>query len=170
MAKEWQIEKRKLSALKLLKNNPRQIGEIEFEQLKEDLKLGKFKPFIIDNNNVILAGNQTYKALIETESLNSEWDCSVPQFKLTEKERKKIILLDNKHRGEDDIDILANEFEEELEELGFYDLLPNEYIGEESEPNPKMQISFKKNDDMEVVEKEIKEVLDKYNLNYSIDC
>lgn len=44
----WTIEKRKLGNLKLLDNNPRTISKKDFELLKKDLRLGKYKPFVID--------------------------------------------------------------------------------------------------------------------------
>jgi len=50
-------------------NNPRKISKSEFERLvksiQEDQDLLEAKPIIIDENNVILAGHQRYKACLE---------------------------------------------------------------------------------------------------------
>jgi len=143
MQKIWKIEKRKLSDLKVLKGNPRKISDINREQLKQDLELGKFKPFIIDAKNTILAGNQTYKVMLELienpvrkdrngdevpvkidYDMSTKFDCSVPQFKLSASERKKIVILDNKHRGEDDLDKLMSDYANQLEDLEYGSLLP----------------------------------------------
>lgn len=123
---EWKTEKRKLKDIHLLENNPRTISKENYERLGSDLKsVGNFKPIIIDKDGTILGGNQRYKKLIEENGENFEVEVSVPEKKLTENQRKKVIILDNKERGEDNIDILANEFEDILKELGgFEDLLP----------------------------------------------
>jgi len=49
---------------------------------------------------------------------------SLPSRKLSKEEKKKVIILDNEHRGEFDIDILANGFEDILKELQIERLLP----------------------------------------------
>lgn len=134
---EWLIVKRKLSELHLLENNPRQISENDFLRLKRDLKLGKFKPFVIDTNNVILGGNQTYRAMMELVEFGADYValCSIPERPLTKEEREDVIIADNEHRGEYDIDILANEYEDALKRLGYEDRLPKELEAENEEVN-----------------------------------
>jgi DNA modification methylase len=122
----WQTQKRKLSDLTLLDNNPRTISADSFDKLGQDLdRVGNFRPLVIDTKGVILAGNQRYRQLLAKYGRDYEVDVSVPEKDLTEAQRKQVIILDNKHRGEDDIDVLANEYEDTLKELGFDDLLPD---------------------------------------------
>jgi ParB-like chromosome segregation protein Spo0J len=102
-------------------NNPRKISKIEFEKLvksiQEDPNLLLAKPIIIDENNVILGGNQRYKACLQLNIL----DVPVIQMSnLDERQKKKLLVLDNTHNGEWDMDIFANDNWElaELSEWG----------------------------------------------------
>lgn len=91
-------------------NNPRKISKIEFEKLvesiKEDPKLLNAKPLIIDENNVLLGGNQRYKACLE---LGIQDVPVVVMAGLNEREKKKLLIIDNTHNGEWDMDLLANQ-------------------------------------------------------------
>ena len=121
---EWHTEKRKLSDLKLLENNPRKIDDKDFEKLGEDIEeMGNFRPLIIDTENVILGGNQRYKQLLKKYGDDFEVEVSLPDRKLSKEERKKIIIIDNTHRGDWDLDILGEDFGDILEDLGFGDLI-----------------------------------------------
>jgi ParB-like chromosome segregation protein Spo0J len=102
-------------------NNPRKISKIEFEKLvksiQEDPNLLLAKPIIIDENNVILGGNQRYKACLQLNIL----DVPVIQMSnLDERQKKKLLVIDNTHNGEWDMDIFANDNWElaELSEWG----------------------------------------------------
>lgn len=90
--------------------NPRKISKDEYEKLlksiKEDPKLLNAKPIIIDENNVILGGHQRYKACLE---LGIEDVPVIRMENLSERERKKLLIIDNTHNGEFDMDMLANE-------------------------------------------------------------
>jgi len=91
-------------------NNPRKISKSEFERLvksiQEDQDLLEAKPIIIDENNVILAGHQRYKACLEL----GIQDVPVKiMANLSERKKQKLLVIDNTHNGEFDMDILANE-------------------------------------------------------------
>lgn len=91
-------------------NNPRKISKTEFEKLvksiQEDQDLLEAKPIIIDENNVILAGHQRYKACLELGIK----DIPVKiMANLSERKKQKLLVIDNTHNGEFDMDILANE-------------------------------------------------------------
>ena len=90
--------------------NPRKISKDEYEKLlksiKEDPKLLNAKPIIIDENNVILGGHQRYKACLE---LGIEDVPVIVMANLSERERKKLLIIDNTHNGEFDFDMLAND-------------------------------------------------------------
>lgn len=90
--------------------NPRKISKDEYEKLlksiKDDPKLLNAKPIIVDENNVILGGHQRYKACIE---LGIEYVPVIVMANLSERERKKLLIIDNTHNGEFDFDMLAND-------------------------------------------------------------
>lgn len=121
----WHTEKRKLGDLKVLENNPRKISDKDFKKLGEDIEeMGNFRPLIVDTENVILGGNQRYRQLLDKYGQDFEVEVSLPNRELSENERKKIIITDNTHRGDWDLDILGNEFDDILEDLEIDDLLP----------------------------------------------
>jgi ParB-like chromosome segregation protein Spo0J len=59
----------KLSALKVNPKNPRLIRDERFEKLKKSItefpKMLELRPIIVDDDNMILGGNQRYKALLD---------------------------------------------------------------------------------------------------------
>jgi len=119
----WHTETRKISELKNWESNPRVISEESYEELKESIgSLGNFEPLVINVDGTVLAGNQRLR--VAKEKGDKEVEVSVPERELTEEEIKKIGIISNRHSGEWDMDKLANEFEDILEELGFDDLLP----------------------------------------------
>ncbi len=119
----WHTETRKISELKNWESNPRVISEESYKELKESIgSLGNFEPLVINIDGTVLAGNQRLR--VAKERGDKEVEVSVPERELTEQEIKKIGIISNRHSGEWDMDKLANEFEDILEELGFDDLLP----------------------------------------------
>lgn len=119
----WHTETRKISELKNWESNPRVISEESYKELKESIgSLGNFEPLVINIDGTVLAGNQRLR--VAKEKGDKEVEVSVPERELTEEEIKKIGIISNRHSGEWDMDKLANEFEDILEELGFDDLLP----------------------------------------------
>ena len=91
-------------------SNPRKIDEDDFAKLvksiKDDPKLLQAKPLIIDENNVILGGNQRYRACLE---LGIQDVPTIQMANLTEKEKQKLLVIDNTHYGKWDMDMLAND-------------------------------------------------------------
>lgn len=91
-------------------NNPRKISKDEYEKLlnsiKQDPKLLNAKPIIIDENNIILGGHQRYRACLE---LGMQDVPVIVMANLSERERKKLLIIDNTHNGEFDMDMLAND-------------------------------------------------------------
>lgn len=100
----------KIHEIKPDPKNPRKISKTEYEELvesiKEDPKLLNAKPLIIDENNVIIGGHQRYRACLE---LGIEDVPVIRMENLSERERKKLMIIDNTHNGEFDFDILAND-------------------------------------------------------------
>lgn len=110
-----------ISEIKPNPENPRKIDAIDFQKLvksiKEDPKLLDAKPIIIDENNIILGGNQRYRACLE---LGLQEVPVIKMLNLTDKEKQKLLVIDNTHYGAWDMDMLANnEWEiEDLEQWG----------------------------------------------------
>lgn len=112
----WHLEKRKISELKNWDKNPRTISEKAFKELEQSVDtLGNFEPLVINVDGTVIAGNQRLR--LETKKGNNEVDVYVPERELTEEEIKKIGVISNRHSGEWDMDILANEFEDILKDL-----------------------------------------------------
>lgn len=60
--KQANIEKKQLNELILWDKNPRAIHEVDYKRLKDlIIDLGLFKPFVINQDNVILGGNMRYR-------------------------------------------------------------------------------------------------------------
>ena len=91
-------------------SNPRKIDAKDFAKLvksiKDDPKLLEAKPLIIDENNVILGGNQRYRACLE---LGIQDVPTIQIANLTDKEKQKLLVIDNTHYGKWDMDMLAND-------------------------------------------------------------
>lgn len=116
---EWLPERRKVSALNELPNNPRKIKGEAFEKLKERIKARGFHDVVkVDTEGFVLSGNQRRRAL--TDLGITEVTVLVPSRELTKDERDKVILESNRNDGEWDFDILGNEFDlETLLDAGF---------------------------------------------------
>lgn len=101
-----------ISQLKPNPNNPRKISKLEFDKLvtsiEQDPTLLKAKPIIVDENNLILGGHQRYRACIQ---LGIQDVPVIVMSDLTEKQKKKLLIIDNTHNGEWDMDILSNDWD-----------------------------------------------------------
>jgi len=98
-----------ISQIKPNPNNPRKIDKIDFNKLvksiQDDPSLLQAKPLILDENNIILGGNQRYRACIE---LGIQDVPIIVMSNLTDKQKKKLLVIDNTHYGSWDMDLLAN--------------------------------------------------------------
>ena len=137
------MEYRKLSELKKLDNNPRQIKEQDLAKLiqsiRDNQEYFEARPLILSNRTgdlVILGGNQRYEA---SKFLNLE---EVPTHLiegLTEEKEREIIIRDNVNNGSWDFDLLANEWDAiDLDNWGLT-LWQEEIIIEEDEKEEKPQ-------------------------------
>jgi ParB-like chromosome segregation protein Spo0J len=108
------IVRKKLSDLHPAERNVRIHSEKQTREFVRSLEsFGQIRPIVIDEDNTILAGNGLYAALMAKGE--SSADCYVVSG-LTENEKKKLMLADNKiySLGVDDMEV----FEEFLKELG----------------------------------------------------
>lgn len=104
--------------------NPRFIRDDRYKKLKESITrhpemMGyrEIWVFPFEGKNVIIGGNQRYRALKELKYTHAP--CKVLPPDTSAEDLRHYILLDNAEFGEDDTDILANQFEvEDLELAG----------------------------------------------------
>ena len=112
-----ELKKIKIEDIKPYERNPR-FNDDAVDAVKKSIEQCEYvSPIVLDENNVILAGHTRYKALKKLGYKEAE--CVIKQG-LTEEQKKKYRLLDNKTNelADWDMDLLA----EELEGLDFGDL------------------------------------------------
>ena len=134
-----------LSTIKPNPDNPREIDEEKFtklcESIKRDSKFLEMRPIIVDQDNIIIAGNMRFRALraLEYKSIPIDWVLYAKD--LTEEERRRFIVIDNLSYGNFEWDLLTGQYtEEELIEWGLD--LPVDPIPEADEVPP-ISHSFK---------------------------
>jgi ParB-like chromosome segregation protein Spo0J len=87
----------KLTDIKPNPRNPRTISEEKLEKLKNSIiempKGLSIKPMIVDEDNIIIGGNQRYLALVELgyDEIPDNWVKKV--IDLTEDEKKRFLRL-----------------------------------------------------------------------------
>ena len=109
-----ELEKRQLSELKENSVNTRRHNQNQIEEFKKSItKFDVIRPIVIDEDNTILAGHGLFMALKE---LGREEADVVVMRGLSEKDKKKLLLADNKiySLGVDDYSAI----ESILKELG----------------------------------------------------
>jgi len=113
----------KLSQVKANPNNPRLIKDDKFNKLvnsiREFPKMMTLRPMVVNNEWVVLGGNMRLKALIELgyKQIPDEWVKQASE--LTEDEARRFIIADNVGFGENDWDMLEDEWNvEDLEAWG----------------------------------------------------
>ncbi len=105
-----------LSKLKPLEKNVRYHGDMQIEELRKSLKMfNQTRPLVIDEDNNILIGNGVYQAMIKENYTK----CDVNRIiGLTESEKKKLIISDNRlyELGHNDYNVF-NELIAEIKEI-----------------------------------------------------
>jgi len=117
---KWRTEQRKISELKLLKENPRILTEAQRAELEKSLKKFNLAEIpVIDRDNVVLAGNQRV-AVLKALGRNKETiDVRIADRKLTKAEKREYTLRSNRNTGEWDFESLAAFGKDLLEGVGF---------------------------------------------------
>jgi hypothetical protein len=119
----------KLSNIKLKDRNPRLITDEALNKLAESIKRDpefmKLRPIVIDSDNVIIGGNQRYKA-IQTLGMSEIPDSWVVKAdNLTQEQRERFVIVDNAPSGmagDWDFDILKHDWDlPKLIDLGFFE-------------------------------------------------
>ena len=119
--KEWEVVPVKVKDLIPNPKNPRTITKENFERLKRKIKRQGFRSAIqVDNDGIILGGNQRYAALMEMGYAETPIPVIRPCFKMTEKDRQEAIVTDNIFDGAWNTEMLANEYDQnDLAEWGY---------------------------------------------------
>ena len=119
----WQTKMVKIGELKDYKDNPRVIKKDAYKRLVKSVQEnGYTNRLIVNTNNIVLAGNQRLKVLIELGF--DEVEILYPDRELTIDEEKRINITDNIHAGIWDTDALVGAWDvEELKEWGISDKL-----------------------------------------------
>jgi DNA modification methylase len=117
---EWYNEKRKVKDLVPYEFNPRKLTEERKQLLINSIeKFNLAEVPAINLDNVIIAGHQRIKVLMEIGRGEEEIDVRVPNRLLTEKEFKEYNITSNVPVGFWDIDVLEEHFQDvDLEALG----------------------------------------------------
>ena len=114
------MELRPIKDIKPNPDNPRVIRDEKFTKLKNSIQdfpeMLKLRPIVVDENDVILGGNQRYRALQELKH-KEVW--TIKASELTEAQKREFIIKDNVGFGENNWEVLANEWDAaELEAWG----------------------------------------------------
>lgn len=130
------VTKMSLSLLKKPERNVRMHTEKQLKEFERSITMfGQIRPIVVDDNYVILAGNGLYEALVR---LGWEEADVLQVSGLTENEKKKLMLADNKiyGLGVDDLecfDAFIAELRDDLDIPGFDEELLQSMISEASE-------------------------------------
>lgn len=136
------VVKMKLADLKRPERNVRMHTEKQLVELERSVKMfGQIRPIVVDDGMVILAGNGLYETLLrlgweEADVLRMEG--------LTENQKKKLMLADNKiyGLGVDDLesfDIFLEELKDDLDIPGFDEGLLRSMVSQAGEVSEKLQ-------------------------------
>ena len=114
------MELRPIKEIKPNPDNPRVIRDEKFAKLKTSIQefpeMLKLRPIVVDEDDVILGGNMRYRALQELKH-KEVW--TIKASELTEAQKREFIIKDNVGFGENNWEVLANEWDAaELEAWG----------------------------------------------------
>lgn len=132
---------RLLSELKRPERNVRMHTDKQLVEFRRSVEMfGQIRPIVIDENNVMLAGNGLYETLLSMG--RTEADCYVVEG-LTENEKKKLMLADNRifDLGVDDMkafDEFIAELGDDLDVPGFDDELLRSLVADQTEVDEMM--------------------------------
>lgn len=127
---------KQLSELKRPERNVRMHTDKQLVEFRRSVEMfGQIRPIVVDEDGVILAGNGLYETLLSMG--RTEADCYVVEG-LTENEKKKLMLADNRifDLGVDDMkafDEFIAELGDDLDVPGFDDELLRSLVANEAE-------------------------------------
>lgn len=130
-----------ISELKKPERNVRIHTEQQIKEFERSIKMfGQIRPIVVDENNVILAGNGLYDTL-----LKMGWDTAeVYKFdNLTEKQKKKLMIADNKIfslgiENLDTLNVFLEEMQGDLDIPGFDEEILKQMVSDAEEVTEKI--------------------------------
>ena len=135
------ITKKKLTELKRPEKNVRMHTDKQIAEFQRSIQMfGQIRPIVVDENNVILAGNGLFETLVSMGKTEAE--CYVV-VGLSDKEKKKLMLADNRifNLGVDDMaafDSLIAELGDDLDVPGFDEDLLKSLLADSTEVDEMM--------------------------------
>jgi DNA modification methylase len=143
---QWHTEKRKVQNLIAFEYNPRMISDEDRAQLEESLKRFNLVEIpAINLDNMILAGHQRIKILLDLGRGSEEIDVRLPNRMLTAEEVREYNVRSNLNTGEWDLDLLKEHFAvEDLLDWGFAkddfsDLIVSDALVDLEEPEAQIE-------------------------------
>lgn len=135
------ITRKKLTELKHPEKNVRMHTDKQIAEFQRSIQMfGQIRPIVVDENNVVLAGNGLFETLISLG--HTEADCYIVTG-LSEKEKKKLMLADNRifDLGVDDMsafDSVIAELGDDLDVPGFDEDLLKSLMADSTEVDEMM--------------------------------
>jgi len=135
------VIKVKLTDLHKPEANVRIHNDIQLKEFERSVRMfGQIRPIVIDENNVILAGNGLYDTLVrmgETEAFCYRYT------NLTENQKKKLMIADNKifSLGIENLDTLnkfLNELQDDLDIPGYDEEILRQMVSDAEEITEKI--------------------------------
>ena len=112
----------KLSNLTPHPDNPRKITDAQMDKLKDSIRRDpeymQPRPLVVNKDNIILAGNQRWKALkaLGHDEIPEDW---VRVVDWDEEKSRRFVIMDNHQSGDWDVDLLREHWMDvDLEGLG----------------------------------------------------
>lgn len=159
------IEQIDINDVKENPKNPRTISDDKFQKLVKSIKdfpeMLELRPIIIDKKNMVLGGNMRLKACKEAGLSDIH---IIKADKLTPKQKKEFIIKDNIAFGQDDWDVLQEDWElsqledwgmeipEDIQEIDISDIIEVEDFSKEAT----FRIVCKDLDDFEALQERLK--------------
>ncbi len=130
-----------ISELKKPERNVRIHTEQQIKEFERSIKMfGQIRPIVVDENNVILAGNGLYDTLLKMGRDTAE----VYKFdNLTEKQKKKLMITDNKIfslgiENLDTLNVFLEEMQGDLDIPGFDEEILKQMVSDAEEVTEKI--------------------------------
>lgn len=130
-----------ISELKKPERNVRIHTEQQIKEFERSIKMfGQIRPIVVDENNVILAGNGLYDTLLKMRRDTAE----VYKFdNLTEKQKKKLMIADNKIfslgiENLDTLNVFLEEMQGDLDIPGFDEEILKQMVSDAEEVTEKI--------------------------------
>jgi hypothetical protein len=151
-------------------------------------ELGAGRSIVVDNENVIIAGNGVFEQAqelgLKTKIIESDGTDLIvvkrTDIAADDEKRKLLALVDNhaSDTSEFDIDLISSDFEDQDLDVWEFDidvdkidLMPDELTQKKKDALPSIKITFENIKQMEKFEQELKTLLENYeNAYYSISA